>query len=656
MKNTSLQLTADSELFSILLICACVYIALRLLFTLIPERKKAPQPKESPLPFVMVSNDRLRLTKNDFRLMTTITALYAVVSLHMLGSTVFPVTTWQPDTDKRDVVFELKDETAFDGIYIIYGEGDNNSNPDSYQLGLHGLKVYGSNDYETWDELGEIEGKGIYRYTICEGSWDYRYVWIASKSFSDTITEFGLRKADHSGFVTLENVSDSHPSETYPASLLTDEQDLLVMYPTYMDEAYFDEVYHPRNAWEIANGQRMYATVHPLLGTNIMALFIRLFGMNPFVWRLAGALFGIGMVPVMYCLCKLLFRKTFACACGAILLGADFMHITTSRIGTLEPFSVFFIMLMFYYMIRYCKTSFYDTSLKKQLYLLFMSGLFTGIGIAVKWTACYSAVGLAAILFASWIKRFIEFRKAKDVIDHPEEYSEEQLDQAQMIRRVFFRRLLVTAAWCFVFFIFIPIAIYLVSYLPDKVWGDRGWSVRHVWDQCVGMYKYHVNLDATHPFQSSWYMWLLDIRPIWYHASTDGAGAYHTISCFSNPLLTWAGLPAIVAVTASVITERQQNAWLILVGYLSALLPWVSFVERCVFAYHFYPTSIFTALAIVWVIDRLMRTSPNYRKPVILFMAVYVIVFVIYLPVTCGFGTSVDYINALELFTSWHFG
>ena len=125
MKNASFLLAADSELFSILLLCAGVYVLLRLLFTLIPEREKAPLPKESALPFVMSSNDRLRLTKNDFRLMLTITAMYAVVSLHMLGSTVFPVTTWQPDADKRDVVFELKDETAFDAVYIIYGEGDN---------------------------------------------------------------------------------------------------------------------------------------------------------------------------------------------------------------------------------------------------------------------------------------------------------------------------------------------------------------------------------------------------------------------------------------------------------------------------------------------------------------------------------------------------
>ena len=95
-----------------------------------------------------------------------------------------------------------------------------------------------------------------------------------------------------------------------PATLLIDEHDKLVLHPTYYDQSYFDEIYHPRNAWEIANGQDMYATVHPLFGTNTMALFIKLFGMSPFVWRLPGALFGVFMIPLMYGIARRLFRKT----------------------------------------------------------------------------------------------------------------------------------------------------------------------------------------------------------------------------------------------------------------------------------------------------------------------------------------------------------
>ena len=49
-------------------------------------------------------------------------------------------------------------------------------------------------------------------------------------------------------------------------------------------------------------------------------------------------------------------------------------------------------------------------------------------------------------------------------------------------------------------------------------------------------------------------------------------------------------------------------------------------------------------------------SNPKAKTAVILVMALYVLVFVIYLPATAGFGTSRDYINALELLGTWHFG
>ena len=81
-----------------------------------------------------------------------------------------------------------------------------------------------------------------------------------------------------------------------------------VISPTYYDQAYFDEIYHVRNAWEIANGQYMYASVHPLLGTNIIALSIHLFGMNPLAWRLPGAIAGVVMLPVLYGILKIIIK------------------------------------------------------------------------------------------------------------------------------------------------------------------------------------------------------------------------------------------------------------------------------------------------------------------------------------------------------------
>lgn len=656
MEKLSYALFRDSELLIILLLWAPAFVIVSAVFHFVkePERKRTVQ-KKSTLAFVKTSRPSLSLTKRDWYIMTLITVMYAIVSFWRLGSTKFPVTTWQPAGDSTDLVYQVEKDEPFDAVYALYNEGDNNSNPDSYQLGFHDIAVEGSDDLEHWQAITVLEGKGIFEYKIYETDRSYRYIRISSRDKNDTITEFALRKSDHTGFVSLVPVSDSAPDSKYPSSYLIDEQELVPLYPTYYEEAYFDEVYHPRNAWEIANGQRMYATVHPLFGTNLMALSIRMFGLNPFAWRLPGALFGVFMIPLLYVILKEMFHKTFACACGCVLLAADFMHLTTSRIGTLEPFSVFFILWMFLYMIRYVQTSFYDTPLKKQLKLLFVCGVLMGIAIATKWTGCYSAVGLAMLLFASLFRRFYEYRKAGNVLKNKENYLGVQIEEANKIRSLFVKNTVITLACCILFFIIIPLGIYCLSYLPDKVWGSDPWSIKNVGRQILYIYRYHRNVTATHPYQSVWYQWLLDIRPIWYHQSTDAMGWYHTISCFSNPLLCLAGLIAIVTVTVYLFREHDRNAWIIFTGYMTALGPWL-LVDRCVFSYHFYPTSLFAIMAIVFVIDRIMMRAPQAKAAIILFLCLYVLIFIVYLPATAGFGTSISYINALELLGTWHFG
>ena len=50
---------------------------------------------------------------------------------------------------------------------------------------------------------------------------------------------------------------------------------------------------------------------------------------------------------LLYAVLKVIFIKPEYAALGTLLFSVDFMHITTSRIATLEPFSVFFILLMY---------------------------------------------------------------------------------------------------------------------------------------------------------------------------------------------------------------------------------------------------------------------------------------------------------------------
>lgn len=567
--------------------------------------------------------------------LTLLTIIYAVISFWQLGSTTFPTTTWQPAVEKQEIVLNFGKIEKFDAIYTIYGEGDNNSNPQSYQIGTQDIHLFGSNDLQQWQEITVLKQGNIYTYSIQEGYWEYQYIKLVTTNKNNSLTEIGFRNLAHSNFLPVTILQDEYKNTKYLAKMLIDEQDKLVLSPTYYNQAYFDEIYHVRNAWEIANRQYMYASVHPLLGTNIIALSIHLFGMHPFAWRLPGAIASVLMLPVLYGILKHLLKRDYLSLIGSFLLAADFMHITTARIATLEPFSILFILCSFYWMLKYCRSNFYTLPMWKGILYLFLSGIFMGLSIATKWTGCYAAIGLAIMLFTNWIQCFLEYKKDKET------------------HQQFFKILLTTMLSCILFFIIIPIVIYCISYIPDKIFRNEPWTIANVWKQAQQMYHYHVNLNATHPYQSTWFQWILDLRPMWYYVGIKG-NVFHTISCFSNPLLTWIGLPAILFTTYRALCKKDIVGWYIVVGYFSGLLPWIIYVQRIVFAYHFYPTSLFTIIAIVYCINLL-----NNRKMSIVvsaYLAAYLALFILFLPVITGFGTSQQFARFLAWLPGWYFG
>ena len=133
------------------------------------------------------------------------------------------------------------------------------------------------------------------------------------------------------------------------AAALFDEQGTVPAMPTWYNSGYFDEIYHPRTAYEHIRGIYPYEITHPPLGKLIMSLGIQIFGMTPFGWRFMGALFGVGMLPLLYVFLKNLFGKTAVAACGTALFAFDFMHLTQTRIATIDTYGVFFILAMYFF-------------------------------------------------------------------------------------------------------------------------------------------------------------------------------------------------------------------------------------------------------------------------------------------------------------------
>ena len=440
------------------------------------------------------------------------------------------------------------------------------------------------------------------------------------------------------GEVALFDMAGNRVEVPGSVSPLFDEQDMVPDKPTYYDEAYFDEIYHPRTAWEHIRGIEPYEISHPPLGKLIMGIGIRLFGMTPFGWRFMGTLFGVGMLPLLYVFLKNLFGRTSIATCGTILLAADFMHLTQTRLATIDTYAFFFILLMYWFMYRYLTLP-AGTPFRKCALPLFLSGLFWGIGAASKWTVIYGCTGLVVLYFIGL------YQKVRD-------WPAEQPGRVKWVFQILGFSVLVFAV--------IPAAIYTLSYLPYAMAeGDTSLTglIGAMWENQKYMLSYHSGVTDSHPYSSRWYQWLFDIRPILYYMDNDVAGYTTRFAAFVNPVVCWGGLLAVASCAVQAVRRRCARALFIFIGYLAQLVPWF-FIGRITFAYHYFPSVLFLVLALCYVFHTLAEREEmvNWKPAMFAVTGGAVGLYALFYPVLVGIQIPTWYSNnVLGWFPSWPF-
>lgn len=388
---------------------------------------------------------------------------------------------------------------------------------------------------------------------------------------------------------------------------LCDEQMLYQLSQNFMNSSYFDEIYHARTAWEHLNRVYPYEITHPPLGKLIISVGIGIFGMTPFGWRFSGTLFGVLMLPFIYVFIKKLFGGRAVPTAGTIVFASDFMHFVQTRIATIDTYAVFFTLLMYLFMYLFFAQG-------RRLYLA-LSGVFFGVGAACKWTCFYAGAGLA-LLWLLWVIRSARTGK---------------LGMRAFVRNVCF---------CIVFFVVVPVLIYSLSYYPYALAQGNislfsGDYFRLVWSNQEYMFNYHSGVNATHPYSSRWYQWILDIRPILYYLEYLPDGTRSSFGAWLNPALCWGGLLALFALVYLAVFKRDGKAIFILIGYLAQLLPWV-FVTRITFEYHYFACTVFLTLALSYIFDIFRRGSKHWQVFVCGFASVSVLLFAVFYPALSG--------------------
>jgi len=303
-----------------------------------------------------------------------------------------------------------------------------------------------------------------------------------------------------------------------------------------------------------------------------------------------------------------------------------------TRIATIDTYGVFFILLMYYFMYLYFVQP-YDAPLRKTLPRLFLSGLSFGLGAACKWTVVYGGAGLAVL----WLVRQILCLSRRS-------------GGSERKTGACLRRMIPTVLCSILFFIVIPAVVYISAYIPyAAAKGMKIFSLDYlklVWDNQKYMFSYHSGLEATHPYEARWWKWPIDLRPILYYLKYYDDGTKAAFGAFGNPLFWWTGLGAMICMLVKTL-RGDGLALLIAVGYLSSLLPWV-FISRCAFVYHYFPCTVFLALALAYMFGNLRGKAGRGAKLLApAFAGLCLLLFAVFYPVLTGVRFSQAYTNTL---------
>jgi hypothetical protein len=349
-------------------------------------------------------------------------------------------------------------------------------------------------------------------------------------------------------------------------------------------------------------------------------------GYNTVGWRLAACLFGILLVPLFYLLARRLWRPRFFAIATATLVCFDGMFFIQSRIGMIDIFAIFFIVLIYYLFLVHLQSR----SARSSILSLAGLGLALGLGIATKWIVLAAASVVFFLLFLELLRGWWPF-----------------LDRHLWPRLMHGRFPGGASGWfylplAFVNLTLLPVLIYVVSWLPFFLRGQFH-TISDLIQYNRDAFHYHATLVATHPFSSPWWSWPFLSRPVYYYAccnqgqlgfdSWTHSALYAQMYDIGNPWIWWTALPCLLALPFFIFFRRSFPATLIALGFITQWLPW-SQVTRVVFLYHMFASAIFTLLALAFVLTWIYEHRGRLgRAFAISHLAIAVLAFAYFYPI-----------------------
>lgn len=310
---------------------------------------------------------------------------------------------------------------------------------------------------------------------------------------------------------------------------------------------------------------------HPPLGKWLIGLGMTIGGDEPFGWRIMSALAGAATVGAGVMAARWLLGTRAAAVMTGILLLASPMLFIQARIAMLDIFMLALLMLAFWTLAAAARTGYADR------WRLALAGGLLGLATAAKWTAI-PLVAMAIVLFT--LARLREGRAR----------TPEARPGPGLVEGV---------AWLGPF----AVLVYLATFLPYLFLRHDALSLGGLIPQQIAMLKLQGQALAPHPYQSVWWQWALNLRPVWYFYEPVN-GIQRGVLLIGNPAIAWGGLLALIACLYRGLRRGDRPLLAIALLWAAALAFFIVIPKPVMFFYHYIPAALLLCFAIAGVLDR----------------------------------------------------
>lgn len=426
----------------------------------------------------------------------------------------------------------------------------------------------------------------------------------------------------------------------------------------------FDEVYFVRFGHNYL-AQIPFFDSHPPLGKYWITLGIWLGGFNPFGYRWMNALIG-SLLPLVVggIAYQLNHRRSYALI-AALFVAVDGLFIVESRYGLINIYLLFFGLLGQWAFLRALAAG------RQRWLWLGLAGLGLGGTISVKWSGLGFVLGLLGVYIAGLVGWLIQ-RLTGTGWGLRSQRLQLPLQKLGQLHPLQFLLLPAIAA-----------LVYWLVWIPHL----RLNPSPAFWPLQQEMLSYHErvgNGPNVHPYCSAWYTWPWMIRPVDYFYQTartatepvpavgpplpqGAAQVVYDVHALGNPPLWWLSTLAFILVFGLLIwqlwlratrnpraSNRPELLWVplfLVINYGANFLPWMD-ISRCTFLYHYMPASIYSFLALAWLVDHGLRSS-RLRGLSVTVIVLVLAALVFWLPIYLGLPLSPAAFKARMWFQSW---